>query len=86
MTVVTDLVTSHAAWQLGRADRMAVPSAAVRRRCHPLGVSERRFLAVLTGGSEGSGGMARRVAAILGSSDDIDVVAYQAGLVRPGWS
>ena len=33
MTVVTDLVTSHAAWQLGRADRMAVPSAAARRRC-----------------------------------------------------
>ena len=32
MTVVTDLVTSHAAWQLGRADGMAVPSAAVRRR------------------------------------------------------
>ncbi|HEY3646673.1 MAG TPA: glycosyltransferase [Streptosporangiaceae bacterium] len=110
MTVVTDLVTSHAAWQLGRADRMAVPSAAVRRRCHldglaanccletglpvasgfcsgplpdgaraalrrSLGVSERRFLAVLTGGGEGSGGMARRVAAILGSSDEIDVVA-----------
>jgi 1,2-diacylglycerol 3-beta-galactosyltransferase len=110
MTVVTDLVTSHAAWQLGQADRMAVPSAAVRRRCHldglaanrcldtglpvtsgfcggplpdaarsalrrSLGVRERRFLAVLTGGGEGSGGMARRVAAILGSSDDIDVVA-----------
>jgi 1,2-diacylglycerol 3-beta-galactosyltransferase len=110
MTVVTDLVTSHAAWQLGRADRMAVLSAAVRRRCRldglaanrcletglpvtsgfrggplsdgarvalrrSLGASERRFLAVLTGGGEGSGSMARRAAAILGSSDDIDVVA-----------
>ena len=110
MTVVTDLITSHAAWQLGRSDRMAVPSAAARRRCHldglaanrcleiglpvtsgfrsgplsdgaraalrrSLGASERRFLAVLTGGGEGSGGMARRVAAVLGSSDDIDVVA-----------
>ena len=110
MTVVTDLVTSHAAWQLGRADQMAVPSAAARRRCRlagraanrcletglpvtsgfrsgplsdgaraalrrSLGASERRFLAVLTGGGEGSGGMARRVAAVLGSSDDIDVVA-----------
>jgi 1,2-diacylglycerol 3-beta-galactosyltransferase len=111
MTVVTDLVTSHTAWHLGRADRMAVPSAAVRRRCRrpgglaanrcletglpvasgfrsgplpdgaraalrrSLGASERRFLAVVTGGGEGSGGMARRVAAILGSSGDIDVVA-----------
>ena len=110
MTVVTDLITSHAAWQLGRSDRMAVPSAAARRRCRldglaanrcletglpvtsgfrsgplsdgaraalrrSLGASERRFLAVLTGGGEGSGGMARRVAAVLGSSDDIDVVA-----------
>lgn len=110
VTVVTDLVTSHAAWRLGRADRMAVPSAAVRRRCRVdgldadrcvetglpvtsgfwsgpppdgeraalrrlLGVNERRFLAVLTGGGEGSGGMARRAAAIIRSSDDIDVVA-----------
>jgi 1,2-diacylglycerol 3-beta-galactosyltransferase len=108
VTVVTDLVTSHAAWQLGRPDRMAVPSAVVRRRCRPgglaasrcvetglpvtagfrdgplgpaeraalrrsLGMSE-RFLAVLTGGGEGSGGMARRAAAIVASSDDIDVV------------
>ena len=108
VTVVTDLVTSHAAWRLGRPDRMAVPSAAVRRRCRPgglaasrcvetglpvtagfrggplgpaeraalrrsLGMSE-RFLAVLTGGGEGSGGMARRAAAIVSSSEDIDVV------------
>jgi 1,2-diacylglycerol 3-beta-galactosyltransferase len=111
LTVVTDLVTSHAAWRLGAAaDRMAVPSAAVRRSCRldgpaadrcvdtglpvasgfwsgplpggaraalrrSLGVHEGRFLAVLTGGGEGSGGIARRAATILRSSDDIDVVA-----------
>jgi 1,2-diacylglycerol 3-beta-galactosyltransferase len=110
VTVVTDLVTSHAAWRLGRPDRIAVPSAAVLRRgrrgvpgadrCtvtglpvsagfrggplapgeraalrRSLGLDERRFLAVLTGGGEGSGGMAGRAAAILSSSDDIDVVA-----------
>lgn len=109
VTVVTDLVTSHAAWRLGRPDWMAVPSAAVRRRCRidglaadrcvetglpvtagfssgplapgeraalrrSLGLNERRFLAVLTGGGEGSGGMARRAAAIVRSADDIDVV------------
>jgi len=107
VTVVTDLVTSHAAWRLGRPDRMAVPSAAVRHHgrldanhCvvtglpvtagfrggpltpgeraalrRSLGMNERRFLAVLTGGGEGSGGMARRAAAIISASDDIDVVA-----------
>ena len=110
VTVVTDLVTSHAAWRSGQPDRMAVPSAAVRQCCRldglaadrcvetglpvtagfwggplaggeraalrrSLGVSERRFLAVLTGGGEGSGGMARRAAAIVRESDDIDVVA-----------
>jgi len=110
LTVVTDLVTSHAAWRAARADRMAVPTAAVRRRrrgdglavdrCvetglpvtsgfwsgpladgqraalrRTLGVPERHFLAVLTGGGEGSGGMARRVAAIVRSLDDIEVVA-----------
>ena len=46
--------------------------AALRRS---LGVSERRFLAVLTGGGEGSGGMARRAAAIVGSFGDIQLVA-----------
>ena len=45
--------------------------AALRRS---LGVNERHFLAVLTGGGEGSGDMAWRAAAIIGSSDDIDVV------------
>ena len=110
LTVVTNLVTSHAAWRAARADRMAVPTVAVRQRCRgdglavdrvvetglpvtsgfwsgpladgqraalrrTLGVPERHFLAVLTGGGEGSGGMARRVAAIVRSFDDIEVVA-----------
>jgi 1,2-diacylglycerol 3-beta-galactosyltransferase len=110
VTVVTDLVTSHAAWRSGQPDRMAVPSAATLRCCRldglaadrcvetglpvtvgfgggplapgeraalrrSMGLNERRFLAVLTGGGEGSGGMARRAAAIVRSSDDIDVVA-----------
>jgi 1,2-diacylglycerol 3-beta-galactosyltransferase len=39
-----------------------------------LGVSEQRFLAVLTGGGEGSGGLARRAAAIVRSFDDVQVV------------
>ncbi len=104
LTVVTDLITSHAAWRAARADLMALPTtavcqrrrgdglavgvatglpvtsgfwrgplpdgerAALRRR---LGVSERRFLAVLTGGGEGAGGMARRATAILRSFEDI---------------
>jgi 1,2-diacylglycerol 3-beta-galactosyltransferase len=110
VTVVTDLVTSHAAWRACPADRVALPSAAVRERCRraglaanrcvetglpvtsgfwggplpdgeraalrrSLGVSEQRFLAVLTGGGEGSGGLARRAAAIVRSFDDIEVVA-----------
>jgi 1,2-diacylglycerol 3-beta-galactosyltransferase len=39
-----------------------------------LGVGERRFLAVLTGGGEGAGGLARRAAAIVRSFDDVEVV------------
>jgi 1,2-diacylglycerol 3-beta-galactosyltransferase len=108
--VVTDLVTSHAAWRVGDADQMALPTAAARARARrdrsaasrwvdtglpvasgfrtgplsereraglrrALGVGERRFLAVLTGGGEGSGGLARRAAAIVRSFDDIEVVA-----------
>jgi hypothetical protein len=30
VTVITDLVNSHAAWRAGRTDRMALPTAAVR--------------------------------------------------------
>ncbi len=46
--------------------------AALRRS---LGLGERRFLVVLTGGGEGCGGIARRAAAIVRRFDDIDVVA-----------
>jgi 1,2-diacylglycerol 3-beta-galactosyltransferase len=38
-----------------------------------LGLSEDRFLVVLTGGAEGSGGIYRRVEALLRSFDDVDV-------------
>ena len=108
LSVVTDLVTSHAAWGLGQADRIVLPSAATRRRyldgaarrCvetglpvtsgfwrgplpageraavrRSLGVNERCFLALLSGGGEGAGGLARRAAAVLSSSEDIEVVA-----------
>jgi 1,2-diacylglycerol 3-beta-galactosyltransferase len=40
-----------------------------------LGLSEDRFLAVLTGGGEGSGGLAKRAAALVKAYDDVDVVA-----------
>jgi 1,2-diacylglycerol 3-beta-galactosyltransferase len=40
-----------------------------------LGVGENRFLVLLTGGGEGSGGIARRAGAILRRFDDVDVVA-----------
>ena len=110
LTVVTDLITGHAAWRAACADQMALPTVAVRPRCRGdglavngcvetglpvtsgfwsgplpdgeravlrrrLGVSERRFLAVLTGGGEGAGGMARRAAAIVRSFADVEVVA-----------
>ena len=109
LTVVTDLVTWHAAWGLGRADRIVLPSAATRPRHldgaaagrgvetglpvtsgfwrgplpageraavrRSLGVSERCFLALVSGGGEGAGGLARRATAVLSSSEDIEVVA-----------
>jgi 1,2-diacylglycerol 3-beta-galactosyltransferase len=40
-----------------------------------LGVSEQRFLLVLSGGGAGAGGIARRAAAILRHLDDVEVVA-----------
>ena len=40
-----------------------------------LGIGEDRFLVLLTGGGEGSGGIARRAVAILRRCDDVDVVA-----------
>lgn len=45
---------------------------AALRRC--LGVSERRFLVVMAGGGEGTGGIARRAAAIVRRLPDVDVV------------
>jgi 1,2-diacylglycerol 3-beta-galactosyltransferase len=106
VTVVTDLVTSHAAWRVGDVDRTALPTAAAwsryglaGNRCvdtglpvasgfgtgplpereraalrRALGVSGGRFLAVLAGGGEGSGGLARRAAAIVRSFGDVEVV------------
>jgi 1,2-diacylglycerol 3-beta-galactosyltransferase len=52
---------------LGRRERMALRRA--------LGLSEDRFLVLLAGGGEGSGGLARRAAAILRRYPDVDVVA-----------
>jgi 1,2-diacylglycerol 3-beta-galactosyltransferase len=46
--------------------------AALRRS---LGLNDKRFLVVLTGGGEGCGGIARRAAAIIRRFDDVDVVA-----------
>jgi 1,2-diacylglycerol 3-beta-galactosyltransferase len=40
-----------------------------------LGVDEGRFLVVLTGGGEGSGGIAKRAAALVDAFDDVQVVA-----------
>jgi 1,2-diacylglycerol 3-beta-galactosyltransferase len=110
VTVVTDLVSAHAAWRDGRADRIVTPSARVAWRCRldgigadrcmdlglpvapqfwggplprpardalrrALGVDKRRFAVVVTGGGEGSGGVARRVSALTEAFDDIDVIA-----------
>jgi 1,2-diacylglycerol 3-beta-galactosyltransferase len=40
-----------------------------------LGVDEGRFLVVVTGGGEGSGGIAKRAAALVNAFDDVQVVA-----------
>lgn len=109
VTVVTDLVTAHAAWRYEEVDQVVVPTAAARWQWHldgfpadrcveiglpvtsdfgngplrgdkradlrrSLGLSDERFVVVLTGGGEGSGGLARRVRAIVRECDDIDVV------------
>jgi len=55
------------------AGPLAPPGRMILRRS--LGLSETRFLVLLTGGGEGSGGLARRTAAILRRFDDVDVVA-----------
>jgi 1,2-diacylglycerol 3-beta-galactosyltransferase len=41
-TIITDLVSVHAAWPHGRADRVVVPSAEARQRCIRGGVGEGR--------------------------------------------
>lgn len=50
------------------------PSARGRLR-RALGLDEDRFVVVLSGGAEGSGGIARRAAGILRRTDDVSVVA-----------
>jgi 1,2-diacylglycerol 3-beta-galactosyltransferase len=110
-TVVTDLVTPHAAWGLGAEGQVIVPTAAAGRRllgerwrwtgravatglpvgaafvCGPasarertalrrsLGLPERRFTVVLTGGGEGCGGLTRRARTLLRRCGDVQVVA-----------
>jgi len=111
ITVVTDLITPHAAWRYQRVDTLVVPSASVRWQCHldgfgadrchelglpvsasftrgpvrggaeraglrrRLGLGPDRFIVLMTGGGEGSGGLARRAAAVLRKVDNVDVVA-----------
>jgi len=111
ITVVTDLITSHAFWRYDRVDTVVVPSASVRwschldgistDRCHELGIpvglpfmrapvrtaAERgalrrrlglpvdRFVVVMTGGGEGSGGLSRRAAALVRQVPGVDLVA-----------
>jgi 1,2-diacylglycerol 3-beta-galactosyltransferase len=100
VTVVTDLVSAHAAWRYGPVDRIVTPSSLVARRCRldgigtdrcldlglpvgpqfgsgalaagerdrlrrVLGLGERSFVVLVTGGGEGAGGLARRVPALL---------------------
>jgi 1,2-diacylglycerol 3-beta-galactosyltransferase len=55
------------------AGPLAPPGRMILRRS--LGLSETRFLILLAGGGEGSGGLGRRTAAILRRFDDVDVVA-----------
>lgn len=108
VTVITDLVTPHITWRRDLADRVIVPSATVRDRCHkdeiaedrvhdlglpvaaqfsegPLPVADRgrlqrslgasgsRFLVVVAGGAEGSGGLARRAAALIRRLPEVEV-------------
>jgi len=58
-------------------DFLPGPLRARERRAlrRSLGLSSRRFLVVLTGGAEGSGGIYQRAAAILRRFDDVAVVA-----------
>lgn len=44
ITVVTDLVTTHAAWRYAAAETIVVPSLTVRRRCEADGIAPGRCL------------------------------------------
>lgn len=46
VTVVTDLATTHTAWRDGRMDRVVVPTAAARWRCHLDGLASDRCVEV----------------------------------------
>ena len=89
-TVVTDLATTHVAWHHAEADLIisppgppvtrgfwAGPLRRGERVClrRSLGLSDTRFLVLLTGGADGTGGIGRRAAAILSRLADVDVVA-----------
>ena len=50
-------------------------AAGRRALARDLGASGRRFLVVVTGGAEGSGGIARRAAALVRACPDVEVVA-----------
>jgi 1,2-diacylglycerol 3-beta-galactosyltransferase len=87
VTVVTDLATMHAAWQYADADLIIAAGPPVSREFgrgplsaaqharlrRSLGLAEGRLVILLTGGGEGSGGMARRAAAILRRFPDVHV-------------
>jgi len=90
-TVVTDLVSVHAAWRSADVDLVIAPPARppVTREFwsgpprpgerailrRALGLREHRLTVVLTGGGEGCGGIGRRAAAILRRFGDVGVVA-----------
>jgi 1,2-diacylglycerol 3-beta-galactosyltransferase len=91
VTVVTDLVSVHAAWRFAGVDLVIAPPGGppVTRDFwagpprpgerailrRSLGLNDHRFSVLLTGGGEGCGGIGRRAAAILRRFDDVDVVA-----------
>src|SRR5581483_2179861 len=91
VSVVTDLVSVHAAWRSADVDLVIAPPARppVTREFwsgpprpgerailrRSLGLSEQRLTVVLTGGGEGCGGIGRRAVAILRRFGDVDVVA-----------
>jgi 1,2-diacylglycerol 3-beta-galactosyltransferase len=109
VTVVTDLVSLHAAWRCAGVDLTIAPAACTARHRPPpgldrgrwamagppvtrdlrtgplrdgeraalrrsLGLTENGLVILLTGGGEGSGGLARRAAVILRRFADVQVV------------